>query len=77
MQNPGDDHQHQWACLQLIGCGAQLECGKHMSWADSTVFAAAGIGAPMQTLGLIMVTVSQVRQQVVSIQQQVAGLSLA
>ena len=38
------------------------------------VLAAAGIVAPTQTLGLIKVTASQVRQQVVNVQQRSAGL---
>ena len=76
MQNPGDNHEHRWACLQLVVCGGQLECGWYMSWADSTVLAAAGIGGPTQTLGLIKVTASQVRQQGVNVQQKSAGLSI-
>ena len=77
MQNPGDDHAHRWACLQLIMSGAQLERGCYMSWADRTVFAAAGIGAPTQTLDLIRVTASQVRQQVVDVPHESAGAELS
>ena len=58
----------------LVCAEAQLECGQYMNWADSTVLAAAGIGVPTQTLGLIKVTASQVRQQIVNLQQISAGL---